>query len=142
VVTGVSHTYDQILRTWLKSIRVSRVATDDADRAMRLQAIEKGNRLSWASDEINDAVYDDAPATGWQMVVGLIGVARDDDALSWIGAGPLENFIGKHGIAWIDVIERDAANDPQIRRALRSSWQGGTPPDIFRRIKRAAGETA
>ena len=136
----MSHTYDQILRTWLKSIRVSRIGTEHPDRATRLAAIEKGGKLSWASDEINDAVYSDAPATGWRMVVGLIGVAPDDDALDMIGIGPLESFISKHGIAWIDVIERDAADDPRIRRALRSSWQGGTPPDIFRRIKRAADE--
>ena len=136
----MSHTYEQMLRTWLKSIRLSGIAHDDADRGRRLQAIEKGKKLSWASDEIDDAVFDDAPATGWQMIVGLIGAARDDDALGWIGAGPLETFVSRHGAAWIDVIERDAESSPRLRQALRSSWRGGTPPDIFRRIKRAAGE--
>jgi hypothetical protein len=45
-----------------------------------------------------------------------------DELLEYIGAGPVEDLVNRHGAALIEKIEDEAKRDPRFREALASIW--------------------
>ena len=60
------------------------------------------------------------PGRAWAFILELVAHAPNDDALDWIGAGPLEDLLCDHGPAFIDRVEELAAKDQRFRSALAS----------------------
>lgn len=81
----------------------------------------KRSDLSWAWDEVTDTVLA-GPEEGWALVLELIRAAPDDTALSYVAAGPLEEFICKHGERFLDRLALAAQADPRVTKALQGVW--------------------
>lgn len=58
-----------------------------------------------------------------------------DEHLDGIAAGPLEDFIARHGTRVIDVLEAEAAQNPRLRRTLAGVWQNVTPASVWARVE-------
>src|SRR5438552_2354920 len=60
-------------------------------------------------DEVNKTIWFGGPADGWALILDLVAAAPGRRELDLVGAGPIEEFLPKHGAVWIETIERDAA---------------------------------
>lgn len=74
----------------------------------------------WAFEALDDQVRD-RPDEAWGTILALIAAA-EPEMLRDIGAGPLEDFVGAHGDAYIDQIEHEASLNPKFQEALQQVW--------------------
>lgn len=79
-----------------------------------------GRLFDWLTEMVSYGPAD-GPEQAWPVVLELIARAPDDDALGFIGAGPVESLVNKHGVTFLDrFLER--ADDPRFRRACGDVW--------------------
>ena len=78
------------------------------------------------------------PVRAWQLILALVEFAPDSDALSMVGAGPLEDLLGMHGPSFIAAAEERAALDPRFLSSLRQVWLRPDDP-VFSRLDAATG---
>ena len=73
-------------------------------------------------------------------LLALVANAPDKIALSYVGAGPLENFVSANedDLRWI---EEQAATSERFRIALANVWCSDLPEPVFDRLERAAQTT-
>jgi len=103
----------------------------------RYDAIEQGKREYRALD---DAVRDD-PERAWPVLLQLIA-ELPDELLDHAGAGPLENFVKAHAVAFVDRIEARAREDAHFRECLACIWltEGRIPAAIQQRLLDVTGQ--
>ena len=85
-----------------------------------LQGDEAGGPNHWSIEVVN-AIVDMPLDMSWPFVLELIDRAPDRH-LPDIAAGPLKDFLGRHGEHAIVAVESRAHDDPRFRRALRGVW--------------------
>jgi len=56
------------------------------------------------------------PDRAWTILLDLLA-SVPDDTIHYVGAGPLESFIRKHGFAFIAELEAEAHSNSRFRRA-------------------------
>jgi hypothetical protein len=102
----------------------------------------------WAT-ELLVHLIDDEPEVAWDLILGMVARAPDDDALSRVAAGPLEDLLCHHGVEFIDRAEVLAASDPRFKKCLARVWGSNRmDSEVYDRIcaaapaKRATGERA
>ncbi len=71
----------------------------------------------WAWIEVESAVREPSGYV-FELIIALIDAAVDDDALCYVGAGPLEDLVNWHGMMFLDKIEESARKDRAFRKAL------------------------
>jgi len=71
----------------------------------------------------------------WKFIKVAFELAKTDDELGHIAAGPLEHFMGKFGTDYIDEIEELADNDSKFNRLLTGVWKHLTDDTIWDRIR-------
>jgi hypothetical protein len=75
----------------------------------------------WAWERVDDIIRGPAAERAWELVSTLVRTAPDE-LLEYIGAGPVEDLVNRHGAALIEKIEDEAKRDPRFREALASIW--------------------
>ncbi len=94
--------------------------------------------FQWLSDSILHARTNDAPERAWPVILELVQRAPDDEALIFIGADALEDFVRQWGALFESRIVDQAARDEQFRKALASVWENSeTPPALAEAIRHA-----
>jgi hypothetical protein len=102
------------------------------DRTERADADE----WFWAWEEVDEAALDASPGIV-DFLVALAKAAPNDDALAYLGAGPLEDLIRRHGAEFVDAIDRAAQTSESFQVALRCVWYGAdTNESIVTRLRR------
>lgn len=75
----------------------------------------------WAWEAVDDEVR--APSDRvFELLLTLAHEAKDDEALGYLGAGPVEDLVAWHGTRYLDEIEKWARRDPAFRKALSNIW--------------------
>ena len=88
----------------------------------------------WAT-ELLVHVTEDEPEVAWDLVLGLVERAPEDEALGWVAAGPLEDLLCHHGPELIDRVEALARSDPRFRRCLARVWGSDRmEPSVYERM--------
>jgi Family of unknown function (DUF6869) len=75
----------------------------------------------WAWEGLQQAI-ESRPNEAWQIILRLVEEADSDDLIGAIGAGPLEDFVGKHGPSFLSQIREEAARNGKLRAALKHGW--------------------
>jgi hypothetical protein len=105
------------------------------DRGDRLQ----GDQWSWAWDRVNDLVSQ-SPEEAVSVLVALADAAPDHMAISYLGAGPVEDLIvGNASPIVIDRIEGAARRHDRFRIAVRQAWFDDRVSESVRARLRAFG---
>ena len=94
----------------------------------------------WACEEVNRRVIDaNSPHDAWALTLALVAAA-EEEALEYVGAGPLEDFVRCFGRSHIEDIEVAARTDPKFCRCLGRIWLGqdDLPPDVLARVVEAS----
>jgi hypothetical protein len=76
----------------------------------------------------------------WALILELLA-AVPEDAIPYVGAGPLESFVVRHAPAFIDEIESELRRNARLRTAVVevNLERGELPPAIESRIVAAFG---
>jgi hypothetical protein len=76
-----------------------------------------------ASDRLDDLIFDN-PGEAWQFILALVERAPDEEALSGVAAGPIEDLISRHGGSFCDRIIDEARANARFKTALNytSGW--------------------
>ena len=69
------------------------------------------------------------------ILFGIMQLTDDAQALSELGAGPFEDFLGAHGEAYVEKIHSLALEQVRLREVLDHVWQGAMPKHVWRRIE-------
>lgn len=93
----------------------------------------------WAWEEVNTLI-DAGDDEAWFVLNELIRRSSDERVLSAIGAGPLENWLERHGDRVMFLAEEAAAKDRRWRVAISAVWQGEMSDELYARVVRARGE--
>jgi len=94
----------------------------------------------WAWEEVTRLVHKE-PEKSLEVIKALVSAAPNDDFLSYVAAGPLENLLCYHGDAFIGEVERAAAKDEKFRRALSGVWgENHMSPSVHLRLIAAVGD--
>jgi hypothetical protein len=83
-------------------------------------------------------LYPGMSEAAWALIAALMRLASNDHHLFVIGAGPVEDFLSRHGPAWIETVEREAAADGKFSFALARCMQAGMADEVWRRVQRAS----
>ena len=87
----------------------------------------KREDLDGVWDKVTDTVFH-SPSEAWPLIIELIRAAPSDAALYYVAAGPLEDFLRKHGESYIDRVATAVEQEPRFKQALRSGDTIRNPP--------------
>jgi len=76
-----------------------------------------------------------APDRALATIFAIMQLTDDPKTLGSLGAGPFENFLGKHGEAYLDVIHALALEHRRLREVLNDVWQGSMPKRVWHKIE-------
>jgi hypothetical protein len=71
----------------------------------------------------------------WAFICAAISMAKFDDDLGHIAAGPLEHLLWQHGEDFIGLLEQQVAADSKFSRAVTSVWRHGMSDDVWARVQ-------
>jgi hypothetical protein len=105
--------------------RIERALRDDAPRSERLWNEETVDTNAWG--QVQDLLRT-APGEAWRRILVLIDQAPDDDALGFVAADALEDFVDEHGTSFHAEIALEARTNAKLRKALNGVWRWHTFP--------------
>ncbi|MGL4460589.1 MAG: DUF6869 domain-containing protein [Planctomycetia bacterium] len=76
-----------------------------------------------------------SPEQQWLFIRAAIDQANSDDELGSIAAGPLEHILGRHGDAYIETVEVEAARDTKFARMLTGAWKYMMSDEVWGRVQ-------
>lgn len=101
------------------------------DRKDRLEA----ERIRDGVGEVDAAVFDNTPGVV-PLLVTLAEAAPDDAALAYLGAGPIEDLLGRHALDVVDQIDDQARQNERFQYALRCAWfDDKVPEQVAKRLR-------
>lgn len=100
----------------------------------------------WSSDPVEKAEYgwacmepvDDArdnPERAWQCILFALDSPQCSEHFAVLAAGPLEDLLSFHGVAFIDRVETLARRSPQFASLLGGVWQFQMTDEIWHRVR-------
>jgi hypothetical protein len=99
-------------RVWATQDEAGAVAPSAGDPDHR-----DASEYEWAVWEVNDMATAGS-ADALTLVAALAAAAPSDAALAYLGAGPLEDLVDKHGAAFIDELVVATKLNPRLEVAL------------------------
>lgn len=79
----------------------------------------EGDFRTWM--QVEEIVRRD-PDEGWLLVLALVDAARNHEELMYVAAGPLEEFLIRHGQRKLADLTAAAQGSRKLRRALAGVW--------------------
>jgi hypothetical protein len=73
------------------------------------------------SSHLEDLLWDD-PNEAWILTLALVDRAPNQEALSFVAAGPLEDMLRRHGLGYAHQIAVEASSNARLREALNYVW--------------------
>jgi len=93
-------------------------------------------RGEWSSDD--DALYGilhSEPDRALSVIFAAIQLTGDQRVLGGLASGPLEDFLGIHGKAYLEVFHVLALEHRRLREALDGVWQGAMSKEVWHQIE-------
>ncbi len=90
----------------------------------------------WTEDhERLQGMIRSAPEEALATMLGIMQMTDEPRLLNGLAAGPLEDFLGVHGEAYMDTIHTLALEHRRLREVLDGVWQGAMPKRVWRRVE-------
>lgn len=78
------------------------------------------------------------PEEGFLAILATIRLIEDEETMYSFAAGPLEDFLGTQGPAFIERIHAIALRERCLRVFLGAVWEGGMQKNVWRRVEALA----
>ena len=90
----------------------------------------------WTDDaESLYALFQSNPDRALAVIFAIMQMTDDKKLLGSLAAGPLEDFLGAQGEAYIQAIHTLALQHRRLREVLDGVWQGSIAKAVWRRIE-------
>ena len=90
----------------------------------------------WSKDDEGlYAILHTEPDRALAVIFAAMQLTDDQRVLGGLAAGPLEDFLGVHGKAYLDVFHTLAVEHLRLREVLGGVWQGAMAKDVWHRIE-------
>jgi hypothetical protein len=90
----------------------------------------------WTADHERLAVLvHSVPDQALATMFGIMQLTDDQQILGSLAAGPLEEFLGVHGKAYLDTFHTLALEHRRLREVLNGVWQGAMTKEVWHRIE-------
>jgi hypothetical protein len=94
------------------------------------------DRAWWAIEVLMDLQAHD-PARALDIVFRIARGSEAPKVLEMLGSGPIEDLLSDDPTL-IDAIAIEAASSPNLRLALRATWQNAMPDPVWQAVQRLA----
>lgn len=92
---------------------------------------------AWWAIEVMMELQSHDPARALGVVFRIARASSAPKVLEMLGTGPLEDLLSEDPTL-IDAIAIEAATSPNLRVALRSTWQNAMPDQVWQEVRRLA----
>jgi hypothetical protein len=89
--------------------------------------------VAWAFEAFYD-VSNDSPQLCLDLAEEVLNYEIDDELLSVLAAGPVEEVLAVHGEAIIGAVEAKAASNPKFRHLLGGVWKNAMSDEVWARV--------
>lgn len=90
----------------------------------------------WTEDDVNlYRLLHAEPDGGLSVLFAAMQLTDDEQLLNLLAAGPVEDFLGRHGEVYLDRIHSLALEHRRLREVLDGFWQGAMPKRVWHRIE-------
>ena len=79
------------------------------------------------------------PDKALSVIMGILALDKEGEALDLLAAGPLEDFLVHSGPEYINVIEALATMNARFRSLLQGVWGGRMYAAVWQRVKQIRG---
>jgi hypothetical protein len=86
-------------------------------------------------DERLYTLFRDAPERGLATIFAIMQLTDSRKIHGSLAAGPLEDFLGVHGEAHLEIIHELALVHRRLREVLDGVWQGSMPKRVWHRME-------
>lgn len=99
---------------------------------------------SWITKPDGSWSEEDQQLSGWThnnpdraaaVMFTIMQITDDEKILAGLGAGPLEDFLGVQGEAYLDIFHSLALEHKRLREVLNYVWQGAMSKKVWHRIE-------
>jgi hypothetical protein len=80
-------------------------------------------------------LIDHDPERALKVIFCAVQLTTEPLILANLAAGPLEDFLGRHGERYLDVFHALALRERALREVLDGVWQGSMPKRVWHRIE-------
>jgi hypothetical protein len=94
------------------------------------------DRAWWAVEAMMDLQAHD-PIRALEIAFQIARTSDRPKVLEMLGAGPLEDLLSEDPTL-IDAVAIEAQSSPNLRIALRATWQSAMPDDVWRAVQNLA----
>ena len=63
------------------------------------------------------------PEHAWHFILQALALAKTDKEIAYLGAGALEDFLNRHGQAFVGRVDEVWKRDGKMRQAISCVWQ-------------------
>ena len=93
-------------------------------------------RGDWTDDDERlYSILHSEPDRALSVIFAAIQLTDDEQILGGLAAGPLEDFLGVHGEAYLDTVHTLALEHRRLREVLDGVWQGSMPNHVWHKIE-------
>ena len=93
-------------------------------------------RGDWTEDDERlYSILHTEPDRALSVIFAVMQLTDDEQILGGLAAGPLEDFLGVHGEAYLDIFHALALEHRRLREVLDGVWQGSMPKRVWHRIE-------
>jgi hypothetical protein len=75
------------------------------------------------------------PGKALSVLFAITQLTDDPGIVGMLGAGPMEDFLARHGETYVDVIHALALKHRCLREVLENVWEGSMPKNVWHRIE-------
>jgi hypothetical protein len=104
---------------------------------------------TWQSDPANEGKQNDEligfdefdwlvrkhPEHAWECILAAVADSRVKPFLGLLAAGPVEDLLGTHGEAFIELVEQEARRNPLFAWTLGGVWQCQMTDEVWGRVQ-------
>lgn len=94
---------------------------------------ERRRELEWAVDQEWDLVREE-PEQAWLLILEILRQDSSAEIMELLSAGPLEDVLAKHGDAFIERVESEAASNPTFAWLLGGVWKNAMTDEVWNRV--------
>lgn len=108
-----------------------------AEGWIRYQIAEEGSAEQAANWDFVSKSFDiraGDPKILWKLILAIHSRDQSEEVQTILSAGPLEELLGSHGPAFIEVVEQQAKDDPAFARLLSGLYRFTMSDDVWGRV--------
>ncbi len=111
---------------------------ETCDARIRMTRAGSGSQIYednfWAFEALDDLLSED-PEEGWLTILRILQLDQSPSIMENLSAGPLEDLLARHGPAFIDRVEAEAARDATFAKLLGGVWRNEMTDEVWARVQ-------